>query len=227
MVALFTLLLHLTLLLAAVGQLFLIATIINALSPRESEKFMRGLSAAAGFLIYVGAKAIGISIPDLLFRGLAISYPITIGLLGILFPAIIGYVLAWYVTRHLNSTDAMKNVLAMRALTMIVTLVFFLYCDAYLATYGDRNEKDVVLLLPNLTFVLSVLLYTVFKYHPPEDAIPLWRPRWRQPSWWREPVIPTSEIAQPPLQEGRRTNDSSPNTEGTGFESGSSEGPNR
>lgn len=204
MVAIFTLLLHLTLLAAALGQLLLIITVIVALTPRESERFMRGLAATAGFLIYVGAKAVGVSMPDLLFKGLAFSYPVTLGLAGVLFPALMGYVIAWYVTRHLNSASEMKNALAMRVLTMIVTLVFFLYCDSYLATYGEQNTKDIVFMLPNLTFVLSILLYTIFKYHPPENAIPFWKPAWRHPTWWKEPIVPQANIEPPPRRENQR-----------------------
>ena len=60
----------------------------------------------------------------------------------------------------------MRNVVGMRVLSLLMTFVFFLYCDTYIATYGVRKSHDFVYLLPNMTFVLSVLLYSLFRYHP-------------------------------------------------------------
>jgi hypothetical protein len=54
---------------------------------------------------------------------------------------------------------------------MIMTMVFFLFVDTYVATFdaAQQHGDGFKLLLPNLTFVLAVLLYAVFKYHPPAD----------------------------------------------------------
>jgi hypothetical protein len=41
-------------------------------------------------------------------------------------------------------------------------MVFFLYTDCYVATV-DAHAGDITLLLPNLTFVLAVLLFAVFR----------------------------------------------------------------
>jgi hypothetical protein len=37
------------------------------------------------------------------------------------------------------------------------------------ATFDVAHRDEFKLLLPNLTFVLAVLLYPVFKYHPLEQ----------------------------------------------------------
>ena len=168
MVWIFTLLVHVTLLLAGVGMVVLIISIISS-THTSAERFMRALSAASGFIIYVGAKAVGISLPDLMFRGLSISFPVAVGILGICIPAAAGYFTAWYVIWHLNSKDTQKNAVAMRLLTIVVTFIFFLYSDSYLATYGEQADQKIVLLLPNLTFVLTILLYAIFRFHPTEE----------------------------------------------------------
>lgn len=164
MVGIFTVLTHVTLLLAALGQLTLIIVIILKFSAFIQEQIMRSLAAACGLLIYVGAKAVGVSIPDLIIQSLSTTLPLSIGLLGIALPALSGFILAWYVVRFLNSTNALRNVVGMRVLTLIMTFVFFLYCDAYIAAYGET--RGILYLLPNLSFVLSILLYAIFKYHP-------------------------------------------------------------
>jgi hypothetical protein len=49
-------------------------------------------------------------------------------------------------------------------------VVFLLFVDTYVATF-DVAHHDEFKLLPNLTFVLTVLLHAVFKYHPlPDEA---------------------------------------------------------
>jgi hypothetical protein len=49
-------------------MVFLIVAVITQFTTSGVERFMRALAAASGFLIYMGAKALGLSIPDLLFR---------------------------------------------------------------------------------------------------------------------------------------------------------------
>ena len=191
MAGIFTILVHAALLFAAFGQFYLLLSVILRFSSYEHEKLMRGLSAACGLLIYVGSKALGLSIPTFIYESLSTTVPISIGLLGVIAPSVMGFVIAWYVVRYLNSKDAVRNVVGMRVLTMIMTYVFFLYCDAYVATYGTGQSKDFVYLLPNLTFVLSILLYAIFQYHPEGRDHILEDERERA---WRDPVDPVDEI---------------------------------
>ena len=75
MVQVFIVLLHVALLLAAVGQVTLIAVIILQFSSEMHEKIMRALATACGFLIYVGAKAVGLTIPDIMYKALSSTVP--------------------------------------------------------------------------------------------------------------------------------------------------------
>jgi hypothetical protein len=79
-VSLFYWLSHIVLFFAAVGMLGVILAIIFYNISYETgpniEVIMRELAAACGFLLYVGARAIGVSIPDLIFRSLFIHISI-------------------------------------------------------------------------------------------------------------------------------------------------------
>jgi hypothetical protein len=155
---------HATLLTAAIGQLVLIFLIMFGFASLKHEKIMRGLAAICGLLIYVGMKAAGFSIPDAMYRALSTSV-ISVGLLGVLLPSAAGLLVAWYAIGILQSRHPEQNVVGMRILSLMMTYVSLLYCDSY-ASYGANEKKEFLHLLPNFTFVLSMLLYAVLRYHP-------------------------------------------------------------
>ena len=138
---------------------------------------MRAAATVAGVLLYLGAKAMGLSIPAFLLQAITQSSAYLTGLAGALVSALVGFVVAWYVTGYFNSRNERKNLIGMRILALVMTMVFFLFIDAYVASYaGSPSNPDAAhaegirLLLPNLTFTLAVLLYAVFKYAPLPDA---------------------------------------------------------
>lgn len=81
----------------------------------------------------------------------------------------VGFAVSWFFIRHIKSKNAQKDAVAMRILTLMMSLVFFLYCDSYFYVFTS-DAKGVVHYLPNLIFVLSALLYAVLKYHPYQEA---------------------------------------------------------
>lgn len=164
----FEILIHVVLFLAAIAQLVLIFAIIRGFAQHSSsqEIVMRAFASVCGLLIYVGAIALGLSIPSLAFKSLETSFPLSIGFVGILLPSMVGVIVSWYVITFLNSRDRLKNIVGMRVLALMVTLVFFLYCDSYIASFSAAKQGDYTHLLPNIVFVLSVVLFAVFKYHP-------------------------------------------------------------
>jgi hypothetical protein len=154
------------------GKLVLIYAVVARFSTSWQERIMRSIAAVCGLLLYLGAKALGLSLPSFLLQALTQSGAYLTGLMGALFPAMLGFLTAYYVTRYFNSRDARRNIIGMRLLALVMTMVFFLYVDCYIATVdAAHNAEQFRLLLPNLTFVLAVLLYAVFKYHPlPDEA---------------------------------------------------------
>ena len=130
---------------------------------------MRSIAAVSGLLLYLGAKALGVSIPMFLLGALTQSGAYLTGFLGALMPALLGFIVAWYVTRFFNSRNARKNLIGMRILAMMMTIVLFLYADVYIATVDAAHQTDIRFLLPNMTFTLAVLLFAVFRYYPLSD----------------------------------------------------------
>jgi hypothetical protein len=169
MVTIFTGLIHAVLVAAALCQLLLIAVVIARFNRSIQETIMRSAAAVAGVLLYLGAKALGLSIPAFLLEALTQGRAYLTGVAGAIAPAFIGFVVAWYVTGYFNSRNERKNLIGMRILALVMTMVFFLFIDAYVASYGAAGADGIRLLLPNLTFTLAVLLYAVFKYAPLSD----------------------------------------------------------
>jgi hypothetical protein len=170
MVSIFTTLIHVVLVAAALCQLLLIGVVIARFNRSIPETIMRSAAAVAGVLLYLGAKALGLSIPAFLLQALTQSGAYLTGLAGALAPALVGFVVAWYVTGYFNSRNERKNLIGMRVLALVMAVVFFLFVDTYIAAYGAAHDAGFNLLLPNLTFTLAVLLYAVFRYHPLPDA---------------------------------------------------------
>jgi hypothetical protein len=169
---LFSLLVNAALVGALLGKLALLYTIVARFSPSPQERIMRSIASVAGCLLYLGAKTFGISVPTFMLYAITEGGAIITGLVAALAPAAVGLIMAWYVTGYLNSRNARRNLVGMRLLAMIMTIVFFLYADVYFASAGVALHADSLrLLMPNVTFALAVMLYAVFRFHPlPEEA---------------------------------------------------------
>jgi hypothetical protein len=152
---------------AMAGKLVLIYAIVAKFSPSWQERIMRSISAMAGCLLYVGAKAFGLSIPVFLLAALTEGRAYITGSVGALLPAGVGFIVAWYVTGYLNSRNARRNLVGMRLLALVMTVVFFLFADVYIASTTAAHDADTLqLLLPNVSFCLAVMLYSIFRFHP-------------------------------------------------------------
>jgi hypothetical protein len=169
---LFTFLVNAALVGAMLGKLALLYTIVAKFSPSPQERIMRSIASVAGCLLYLGAKTFVISVPTFLLYAITEGGAIITGLVAALAPAAVGLVVAWHVTGYSNSRIARRNLIGMRLLAMIMTIVFFLYADVYFASAGVALYADSLrLLMPNVTFALAVMLYAVFRFHPlPEEA---------------------------------------------------------
>jgi hypothetical protein len=131
---------------------------------------MRSCAAVAGLLLYLGSKALGLSVPVFLLHAITMGGAYLTGLVGALAPAAVGFAVAWWVCGYFNSWTKRRNVIGMRVLALVMSMVFFLYTDTYVAAFSAAHPAGWELLLPNLVFVLAVLLYAVFKFLPQPDA---------------------------------------------------------
>lgn len=154
-------LVHLLVLGAIVGMIYFLWYVITEKSD-PVEKLLRVAALAAGLLIYVGAKALGISIPGLMASALAVTNPFTVGLLSVVVPAAAGTLVAWYCLRLMRRNSDV----AARGLVLFSAFVFTMFADSYLALTTQATSTNASLILPNITFVIGVVLYTIFEYKP-------------------------------------------------------------
>lgn len=147
---------------AAIGAMivFLYKVIIN--DPDVIERLLRVAAFGAGLLVYVGAKALGISIPELMISALAVAKPVSFGFLGVVFPALAGTFVAWFCLRLMRKDDDV----AARGLVLFSAFFFTMFADTYANMATQATSTNVDLVLPNITFVLGVVLYTIFNYKP-------------------------------------------------------------
>ncbi len=133
------------------------------------EKIIRLTALTTGFLIYVGAKAVGISIPQLMLGGISTTNPLTVGLLGVIFPSFLGTIVAWYCLKNLNKSED----IAARLIILITSFIVVMFGDVYVESYSNGTHFNGlnVSLLPNLTFTVGLSLYVIFKFRRDEKHI--------------------------------------------------------
>jgi len=72
-----------------------------------------------------------------------------------LFPAAMGFFLAWYMTY----ASKRNEVVATRILILIGTLMLFSFVDVYVAAVGNQGLTINRQLIPNTSFLVAVALY--------------------------------------------------------------------
>lgn len=131
----------------------------------ELEVAVRSMAAVAGFLIYVGSQAVGLSIPSFMLSAIGTASPFTVGFLGIVLPGAAGVVVAWFCLMNIRQAEELGS----RLVVLLSTFIVALLGDAYVATLGTdvTSEQGIDLsLLPNLTFTVGIALYVIFRYLP-------------------------------------------------------------
>lgn len=155
----FGLLSHATIILGVVAQFYIICLAISR-ADNSLERIVRTTALTTGLLIFFGAKALDMSLSDLLLLGITQYSPVKFGFYGIVVPSFLGYFLAWYFIRQIKkSTDLTTRI-------MILTGVFTVlqFSEVYLKAMGIGGiplNKSVV---PNLVFTISIGLYVTLKY---------------------------------------------------------------
>jgi len=126
------------------------------------EKVIRTAAAMTGFLIYFGARAIGVTIPDIMMDAITASNPITFGFFAILMPTASGLLVTWYTIKCIKRNEDTAS----RIVIMLTTFILVMFADVYAATYINDIETAHMKksLVPNLIFTISMSLYVIFKY---------------------------------------------------------------
>ncbi len=157
---------HIIILAGIVSMLgFLIKMIVSGES--SLEKVIRLFATISGFLLYFIIRAVGASAPQFIINPLAGSTPMFFGIVGMLIPLMIGVLTAWYC---LDAMGRQSN-LPGRVVILISTFILTMFTDIYVAVMkipsSDRIDTN---LLPNLTFVIGILLFVVFNVKKPKSS---------------------------------------------------------
>ena len=105
-----------------------------------------------------------INISDILVESIS-QYSITFFLVNTILPAIIGFIAANYC---INSLKQGKNV-AMRIIVLLVLLLISQFIDVYVTAARQNGLLYSNELLPNISFILAVIFYIIFRY-PSEET---------------------------------------------------------
>ncbi len=127
------------------------------------ERLLRIAAFAAGLLLYLGGRAYGISIPSLMESSLRMAGSLAITLFGILMPMLSGILTALFCI-HMMKSD---SDIAARGLVLFSSLMSTMFADTYAVLATQVSPDRLRLALPNITFVLGVILYSIFRYKRP------------------------------------------------------------
>lgn len=153
------------LVLAALGATLVFVRSVILANPNVVEKLIRVAAFGAGLLTYVGARTMGMSIPELMASALAVAAPLSFGFLGVVFPALAGTVVAGICLRLMKKDDDV----AARVMVLFSAFFFTMFADTYANMAAQAwTSTSVDLILPNITFVLGVVFYVILNWKPEE-----------------------------------------------------------
>ena len=150
-----------------IATILLIVHVCWSMVRSETEPLERLLliaSIAAGFLAYAAARALGLSIPALMASSFQTSSPFGIAALGVTFPSLAGVFVAWFCIRMMKR----DHDVARRAALLLSVFIVTMFADMYVALAKDIGLTNPKLALPNVTFVLGMVLYIIFTFKRPE-----------------------------------------------------------
>ena len=159
MAYIFVVFIHALVLAAIIGMAFFLVHVIKD-DHDATERLLRIVAFSAGLLSYLAAKAYGIAIPTLMASALDITKPLTLGFFGAILPSMAGTFVAWFCLRLMkNNQDVGK-----RGLVLFASFIFTMFSDSYTTIASKITPSQSANGLPNMTFVLGIILYIIFKY---------------------------------------------------------------
>ena len=160
MIFLLNIITHIMIILGITGLIFYIGYAVHK-EQELLEKFILIISSMTGFLIYFGARALGLSIPSMMMKSVSITNPIRMTFFSIIIPWTVGTIVAWYfgwcLKKHID--------IAFRVVILISAFIVTLFSDVYAASYTVSINGGIdTSLLPNLTFTVGMGLYIILNY---------------------------------------------------------------
>ena len=161
MTTFFNILTHLLIVIGVIGMFVFVALMIMS-ETNWLEKIIKTAAMVTGFLIYFGAKSLGISIPTMIMASVQNTNPIIFGVFGLVLPSAAGIFVSWYCMKNMRRSE----IIASRIVILLAAFIAVMFGDVYATTY-QITELEAGLntaLLPNLTFIVGLMLYVIFKY---------------------------------------------------------------
>ena len=167
----FNVLTHLLIIGSLIGCVITAAYLTFA--PYGIEKLIRVFAVLIGLFAYIGAKAFGVTIPDLLFNSLDATEPAISIFKHCVLPSVTGLIVGAILIASLNSDSN----IGVRVVLIVLVFTITLFGDVYSQAFGDGfamllekqpDETDLekfdIRLIPNVAFVLSLGMYIVLRY---------------------------------------------------------------
>jgi len=136
-------------------------------SASRAEKTIRVLAVLGGLLLFFFSKATGLNISDIMVESIS-QYSITFILVNTLVPAIIGFVVANFCIKSLKKGENIaKRIIVLFGVLLISQLV-----DVYITATRQNGFLYSNELLPNISFILAVIFYVIFRYQTEDASMP-------------------------------------------------------
>lgn len=161
----FNIITHILIIVGLISMMFFISKIIKSeIEANTIEGLILICTTVFSLFIYFASKGFNISIPNLLFESLNESDTFSIRILfGSILTASVGVLLSWYITNQLEK----NTIFGTRIVILFSTLMIVLFGDVYISSFNINSFSNVnKTLLPNVTFVIGILGYVIFKYNP-------------------------------------------------------------
>jgi hypothetical protein len=158
----------LTHILIIAGLLSMVFYLILFIKKKFKEHEVEGLiligTIVFAFFVYFASIALNISVPEMLFEGLKLSMPFSFKIfLGSILTSLVGILLSWFITTQLKKNQTF----GVRIIILFFTLMTITFGDVYVKTFEIKNTNGYdITLLPNVSFIIGILGYIIFKYRP-------------------------------------------------------------
>ena len=175
MALIFNILTHLLIMGSLIGCVFTAGCL--ALSPEGIEKLIRVFAVLIGLFTYIGAKAFGMTIPELMFSPIDAVHPSLNVLKHCILPSLAGLAVGAILISSLKSDSD----IGVRVVLIVLVFTITLFGDVYSQAFGDgfamlvnksQDNPDMkqfdLRLIPNVTFVLSLGMYIVLRFESNE-----------------------------------------------------------
>ncbi len=165
MVIIFNFILHIAIITGLLGLIYISFKLAWFYKmPSDFERGIRIMACVVGFLLYIGSRAVGLSIPELMISAITQGGYINIFIVTVLLPAGLGVVVTSFIINRLQDS----HTIALRIVLMLAVFIIFLLFDSYTLSFGHEIDDNSInkFLLPNMIFTLSACLYAIFFLKP-------------------------------------------------------------